>query len=97
MSAKTLNPVSCRLESDVHARLQALAQQKQRSVSWLMKEAINDYLHAEEEKAQMIQECQEAWSQYEASGRKHITAREAIEWMKTWGTDNELPAPKCHK
>ena len=27
----------------------------------------------------------------------YATAEEVDEWLASWGTDNELPAPECHE
>ena len=38
----------------------------------------------------------EAWLEYQETG-VHVTYAEVELWLASWGAENELPAPKCHK
>ena len=42
------------------------------------------------------QDAIKAWEEYQETGL-HATATEVDEWLASWGTENELPAPICHK
>lgn len=37
-----------------------------------------------------------AWQEHQETGM-HVTGDEVEAWLASWGTSNELPAPKCHK
>ncbi|OWV81793.1 CopG family transcriptional regulator [Rhizobium sp. R634] len=41
-------------------------------------------------------ETLDAWDEFQATGR-HVTGDEVANWLSTWGTDEELPTPECHK
>lgn len=34
--------------------------------------------------------------EFQATGL-HVTAEEVDKWLASWGTDDELPPPECHK
>ncbi|SNS77601.1 MULTISPECIES: transcriptional regulator [unclassified Azospirillum] len=38
----------------------------------------------------------QAWEKFQETGL-HATAEEVDQWLKSWGTDDELPAPECHE
>jgi len=61
-----------------------------------MREAIEEYLEREEQKEAFRQATVEAWEEYQSTGL-HATAEEVDAWMASWGTEQELPAPQCHK
>ncbi|WP_225767780.1 hypothetical protein [Inquilinus sp. Marseille-Q2685] len=42
------------------------------------------------------QDALEAWAEFQATGL-HLTAEEVQEWLASWGTEDELPMPVCHK
>jgi len=42
------------------------------------------------------QDVLEAWTEFQETGL-HATAEEVDQWLASWGTENELPAPECHK
>ncbi len=37
-----------------------------------------------------------AWEEFQATGL-HVTSEEVDKWLASWCTENELPAPVCHK
>lgn len=41
------------------------------------------------------QSCIESLNDYLETGL-HVTEKEVIQWMDSWGTVNELPPPQCH-
>ncbi|MGO6940743.1 CopG family transcriptional regulator [Rhizobium leguminosarum] len=42
------------------------------------------------------QETFDAWNEFQATGL-HVTSNEIEKWLSTWGTDDELPIPECHR
>ncbi len=89
-------PTSITLDDDLKERVQHLADARQRSVHWLLHEAIEQYVEREEEREAFNQDTIRAWEDYQATGL-YATADEVEKWLATWGTDNEAPAPRCHK
>ena len=46
-------------------------------------------------KATFKQDALEAWDDYQVTGH-HATADEVEQWLASWGSDGEAPAPPCH-
>lgn len=43
-----------------------------------------------------LQEAMASWAAFKENGL-HLTGEEVLAWLRTWGTDNEQPAPECHE
>ena len=89
-------PTSIKLDDDLKGRVQHLADTRRRSAHWLMREAIEQYVEREERRESFRRDTLKAWEDYQATGL-HATADEVEKWQASWGTDNEVPAPTCHK
>lgn len=89
-------PTSIKLDDDLKRRIQHLADTRRRSAHWLMREAIEQYVEREERRESFRKDTLKAWEDYQATGL-HATADEVEKWLASWGTDNEVPAPTCHK
>lgn len=90
------SPTSLKLDDELKGRVQHLAELRRRSSHWIMREAIAQYVEREEKLEALRKETLAAWDEYQASGL-HVTGDEAETWLSTWGTDDESPAPECHK
>lgn len=88
--------VAVKIDTETKDRMKRLATAKRRSTHWLMKEAIGQYIEREEKRESFRQDALKAWDEYQATGL-HVTAEEADAWLASWGTENELPVPVCHK
>ncbi|MDR3299970.1 MAG: transcriptional regulator [Candidatus Accumulibacter sp.] len=55
-----------------------------------------DGVAGEEKRETFRQATLTAWREYRETGL-HVSAEEADAWLASWGTDDELPAPVCHK
>ncbi|HGY1053535.1 TPA: CopG family ribbon-helix-helix protein [Aeromonas salmonicida subsp. pectinolytica] len=95
MSA-TLKPVSVKLDLETKTRIEHLAQARSRSPHWMMREAIAQYVEREEKRETFRQDTINAWQEYQQTGL-HATASEVENWLASWGTEVERPAPPCHK
>ena len=89
-------PTSIKLDDDLKGRLQHLADARRRSAHWIMREAIEQYVEREEKREAFRQDTLRAWESYQATGM-HATADEVEQWLNSWGTADEKPAPKCHE
>ena len=87
---------SIKLDDALKSRIQQLAQMRRRTSHWIMREAISQYVEREEKHESLRQDTLKAWDEFQATGL-HATADEVEQWLKSWGSDNELPAPECHK
>ena len=93
IDAKT---VSVKLDADTRGRVDKLAAACNRSAHWVMREAIGQYVIREEKREAFRQDTIKAWENYQETGL-HATSAEVDTWLASWGTENELPAPECHK
>ncbi|MGB3277331.1 MAG: CopG family ribbon-helix-helix protein [Castellaniella sp.] len=91
-AAKT---VSVKLDSEMRDRIKHLADARNRTAHWVMREAIAQYVVQEEKRESFRQATLAAWREYQDTGL-HVTGEEVDAWLASWGTDNELPAPACH-
>lgn len=87
--------VSVKLDEDLRERIQSLAESKQRSAHWIMREAIRTYVEKEEARRSFIGDAEEASRHYEETGL-HLTHEEVEDWLLSWGTDHERDPPQCH-
>jgi len=90
------SPTSLKLDDELKGRVQQLAEIRRRSPHWIMREAIAQYVEREEKRDALRQETLNAWDEIQATGL-HVTGDEVENWLSTWGTDDELPTPECHK
>lgn len=91
-AAKT---VSVKLDSEMRERIKRLADARNRTTHWVMREAIAQYVVQEEKRESFRQATQAAWQEYQDTGL-HVTGEEVDAWLASWGTDDELPTPTCH-
>jgi predicted transcriptional regulator len=86
---------SIKIDPNLKTRLDRLATARQRTPHWLMREAIAEFVDREEARESFRQDAQAAWASYQETGR-HLTGGEVQNWIATWGTEDESPAPECH-
>jgi predicted transcriptional regulator len=77
------------LDSTVEARLAALAEARQQPVSDVAAEVIAHFVDSESWEHQHIRA-----GLAELESGKSISNERVMEWLDSWGTDNELPAPE---
>jgi predicted transcriptional regulator len=87
---------SIKLDDGLKNRIRNLADLRNRSPHWIMREAINDYVSREEAREKFKQEALTSWKTYQETGQ-HLTGHEVRDWLTTWGTDQEQEIPKCHE
>ncbi|PWF44341.1 CopG family ribbon-helix-helix protein [Massilia glaciei] len=96
MPASTTRAIAVKIDQATRDRIKRLAESRDRTPHWMLKEAIGQYLEREEKREAFRQDAINAWSEYKATGM-HVTADEVTTWLETWGDEAELPAPQCHK
>jgi predicted transcriptional regulator len=96
MSSSTNRAVAVKIDQETRDRVKRLADARQRTPHWVMKEAISQYLDREEKREAFRQDTLNAWKEYQTTGM-HAGADEVAAWLDTWGDDAELPAPPCQK
>lgn len=82
--------LSIRLRPETKKRLARLAETSGRSSNFLISDAVESYV-ADQEK--MLAEIRQADRQ--VSSGHYITHQDMKAWLLSWGTDHELPPPKC--
>ena len=93
--AAAARPVAIKIDDDTKARLKRLADARQRTSHWLMREAITQYVDREEKRETFRQDTLRAWEAYRATGL-HVTAEEADDWLARLEQGNDVDPPKCH-
>jgi predicted transcriptional regulator len=87
---------SVKIDDELKSRVQHLADLRQRSAHWIMREAIAQYVEREEARESFKQEATASWNAYQDTGR-HLTGQELRSWLNDWGTEAEAALPECHE
>jgi len=86
---------SIKIPGELRARLQGLAESRQRTPHALMLQAIESFVSREEQREALRQEGIAAWEEYQRTGL-HLTNAEVVEWMDKVIQGKKVPMPKCH-
>lgn len=89
-------PVAVKLSIEVRDRLKAVAENQDRSMHWLMREAINQFLEREEAKASLRAAADASWQHYQETGL-HVTLEETNAWMEKLIEGKDAGELKCHE
>lgn len=81
---------SIRLKPEVKKRLARLAKASGRSSNFLISDAVESYVADQE---RMLAEVRQADRQVKSG--HYIKHADMKAWLLSWGTDQELPPPKC--
>ncbi len=92
MQAQT-KPIAIKLPERDKERLKKLGEAKKRTTHWLAKEAISQYLDREERAEQFRQDTMARWEEYCCTG-KSVPNEAVMEWLESWGSENEREVPK---
>lgn len=96
MASSTTSPVAVKIDQDLKDRVKRLAEARQRTPHWLMREAISQFVEREERRESFRQAGLLAWNEYQATGL-HLTLDEADDWLaKLEAGQQNLPPPECH-
>ena len=80
-----------RLQPEVEASLATMASKLHRSKSWLINQALREYLERHEQEQVRWQETLKA---VESAAQGRVVSGEAVHtWLRSWGGANELPPP----
>ena len=86
---------SLKLDAEIKARVQRLADARRRSPHWLMREAVQQYVDREEAHERLRQDGLAAWNAFQANGR-HATNEEADTWLARLEAGEDADPPECH-
>ncbi|HAN48679.1 MAG TPA: CopG family transcriptional regulator [Nitrospira sp.] len=93
--SRPTKPIAVKLTPDVRARLTRLAESRNRTAHWVMREAIQEYIKREEKRDAFRDTCQKAWDDYQTTGR-HLTVEEADSWLGQLADGHDVEPPECH-
>ncbi|WP_294289048.1 CopG family ribbon-helix-helix protein [uncultured Sphingomonas sp.] len=83
---------SLKIDDSTKDRIRRLADARERTPHWIMREAIREYLEREEARESFLADAMAAWKDYRETGR-HVAGDDTLAWLATWGTADERPAP----
>ena len=89
MDAVMGRPISVRLADDNQDKVDRFAKMTKRSRSFIINEAVEHYMR---DRVKYLEEITEAVEDAQ-SGYGH-SSHQIHAWMKSWGTENELPSPE---
>jgi predicted transcriptional regulator len=81
---------SIRLKPATKKKLAKLAKASGRSANFLISDAVESYVADQE---RLLAELRMA--QREVAGGHYVKDEDMKAWLLSWGTENELPPPKC--
>jgi predicted transcriptional regulator len=98
MPATAPAPMSLKLSSEARERLRTLAELKKRPAHALVREAVMNYIEAEETQERRNREAQAAWKHYQDTG-SYYDGDDTIAWLRSLSTPIPLPKPRarCEK
>ena len=96
MTAAAVRPVAIKIDEDIKARVKRLAEARNRTAHWLMREAITQYVDREEKRESFRQDTLKAWEDYRATAM-HVSAEEADAWLAKLQLGHDIEPPECHE
>ncbi len=94
MTTSTVKPIAVKLDDDARARIKKLAEARQRTTHWMMREAITQYIDREEKRESFRQDAIAAWEAYQSTGR-HVTFEDADVWLGKLEAGLDVEPPTC--
>jgi len=86
---------SLKLDPEMKARIQRLAEARRRTSHWIMREAIDEYVSKQEKREQFRLDTLASWEHYETTGL-HVTDKEMDQWAAKLKKGIKAPPLKCH-
>jgi len=83
---------SVRIKDELNESLKELAEKKQRSKSWIINEAVAEYVIKENMESQKWLDTLEGLE--DVKNGRVIEGENVLEWIESWGSENELDMPK---
>jgi len=85
----TTTQFSIRLSDDLKKSLETISKISHRSQAQIATKAIAEYVKKTEWKLKSIQEAKK-----EADSGIFVSQEATLDWLDSWGNENELPAPE---
>lgn len=93
--ATAARPVAIKIDADTKDRVKRLANARNRTPHWLMREAIREYVDREEKREAFRQSAIRAWNDFRTHGA-HVTQAEADAWLAKLEAGKDVEPPECH-
>jgi RHH-type rel operon transcriptional repressor/antitoxin RelB len=90
MNTMTTTQFSMRISDDLKKSLETISKISHRSQSQIANKAIAEYVEKNEWKLKAIQEAKK-----EADKGVFVSQEAIIDWLDSWGSENELQAPEA--
>lgn len=87
-----MSVTTVRLPSSVEQQLDTIAAQLQRSKSWIINQALSEYIARQQLEQERWLQTLEAMES--ATQGKLVDASKVHDWLKSWGTASEQDAPR---
>lgn len=81
-------PLSIRLEPQLNEQVTAIAEALDRPKSWIVEQALKDYVAVQQWQLAAIDEGIAA-----ADAGNLVDHEDVVAWVRSWGTPDELPMP----
>ena len=94
MAVASVRPVAIKIDDETKARVKRLADARQRTPHWLMREAITQYVDREEKRESFRQDTVQAWEAFRATGQ-HVTSKAVDAWLAELEQGNDVDPPAC--
>jgi len=88
-----MQTTAVKLDDTKKKRLQKIAVSQERTVHWLIKKAVDEFLEREEFKKQELAEDLARWNSYQISGHA-IPHEQAQKWLKKLATGKKEKCPQ---
>lgn len=90
-----MSVTTVRLQPEVEEGLEAMAGKLRRTKSWLINQALREYLHRQKQDESRWEETLKAM---ESVAQGKVVSGEAVHaWLQSWGSTSELSPPKTGK
>lgn len=87
-----MSVTTVRLQADVEERLEAMADKLHRTKSWLINQALREFIDNQTTEQSRWLETVKAM---ESVARGEVVSGDAVhDWLQSWGGSNELAPPK---
>ncbi len=83
---------SVRMPDELLAQLEEAAEKLRRTKGWIINDAVREYLAKEKREDRMLEETREALADIRAG--RVVDGAEVIDWLNSWGTDEENTPPE---
>lgn len=82
--------LSLEIPLEIDEQLQRLAKATGQTTTWLAQEALRSFTDLYEWQTRAIRQ-----GMADADTGHTVAHEEVVTWLESWGTDDELPAPRC--